>query len=150
MEEFFRGSGLGDEATWAKLTEDWIIMYSYLLVLWAEQMRQQQRALKKTNRELERDRHGLERQERQLVRPDDHVCVCECHVTVTWSPQEAEIKKAAKRGDKQTAAVYAKQLVRLRQQKTKSVGLSAQITATGHQMTVSVDVGFGMHRNPLI
>ena len=23
----------GDEATWAKLTEDWIIMYSYLLVL---------------------------------------------------------------------------------------------------------------------
>lgn len=30
-------------------------------------MRQQQRALKKTNRELERDRHGLERQEKQLV-----------------------------------------------------------------------------------
>ena len=65
-------------------------------------------------------------------------------------PQEAEIKKAAKRGDKQTAAVYAKQLVRLRQQKTKSVGLSAQITATGHQMTVSFDVGFGMHGMPLI
>lgn len=63
------------------------------------------------------------------------------------TPQEAEIKKAAKRGDKQTAAVYAKQLVRLRQQKTKSMGLSAQITATGHQMTVSFDVGFGM---PLI
>ena len=59
--------------------------------------------------------------------------------------QEAEIKKAAKRGDKQTAAVYAKQLVRLRQQKTKSMGLSAQITATGHQMTVSFGVGFGMH-----
>ena len=114
-------------------------------------MRQQQRALKKTNRELERDRHGLERQERQLVRPplcDDLVCVygvcvcvcvllCDYHMTL----QEAEIKKAAKRGDKQTAAVYAKQLVRLRQQKTKSMGLSAQITATGHQMTVS----FGMH-----
>lgn len=58
---------------------------------------------------------------------------CDYRMTI----QEAEIKKAAKRGDKQTAAVYAKQLVRLRQQKTKSVGLSAQITATGHQITVS-------------
>ena len=48
-------------------------------------MRQQQRALKKTNRELERDRHGLERQERQLVRLGDlcvfvceRECVCVC------------------------------------------------------------------------
>lgn len=48
--------------------------------------------------------------------------------------QEAEIKKAAKRGDKATASVYAKQLVRLRQQKAKSMGLSSTITATGHQM----------------
>ncbi len=54
-----------------------------------------------------------------------------------WLLQEAEIKKAAKRGDKQTCGVYAKQLVRLRQQKTKSLGLSAQISSTGHQMTVS-------------
>lgn len=30
-------------------------------------MRQQQRELRKTNRELERDRGGLERQERQIV-----------------------------------------------------------------------------------
>ena len=35
--------------------------------LCTEQVRQQQRALKKTNRELERDRNALERQERQLV-----------------------------------------------------------------------------------
>ncbi|XP_003387816.1 PREDICTED: charged multivesicular body protein 2b-like [Amphimedon queenslandica] len=78
-----------------------------------EQMRQQQKVLKKTGRELERDRGQLERQEKQL---------------------EAEIKKAAKRGDKHTATVLAKQLVKLRQQKTKSYGLSATITATGHQM----------------
>ena len=45
-------------------------------------MRQQQRALKKTNRELERDRHGLERQERQLVRPGV-ITVFDYHVTVT-------------------------------------------------------------------
>ena len=41
--------------------------------------------------------------------------------------------------------MYAKQLVRLRQQKTKSLGLSAQITSTGHQMTVS-GVGKGEER----
>ena len=38
-------------------------------------MRQQQRALKKTNRELERDRHGLERQEKQLVRLPLSLCI---------------------------------------------------------------------------
>ena len=35
--------------------------------------------------------------------------------------------------------MLAKQLVKLRQQKTKSYGLSATITATGHQMKVSHD-----------
>ena len=57
-----------------------------------DQMRQQQRALKRTNRDLEKDRHSLERQEKQL---------------------EAEIKKAAKRGDKQTCAVYALSLIHI-------------------------------------
>ena len=33
-----------------------------------EQLRQQQRAMRRTNRELERDRGGLERQEKQIVR----------------------------------------------------------------------------------
>jgi len=74
-------------------------------------MRQQQRALKRTNRDLERDRHSLERQEKQLVSSlhacDSHVIhvtsvlvlrFSSCHVI---SLQEAEIKKAAKRGDKQ-------------------------------------------------
>ncbi|XP_019857849.1 PREDICTED: charged multivesicular body protein 2b-like, partial [Amphimedon queenslandica] len=41
----------------------------------------------------------------------------------------------SERQEKQlTATVLAKQLVELRQQKTKSYGLSATITATGHQM----------------
>ena len=83
------------------------------------QVKSQQRVLRSANRELDHDRHQLDRQEKQL---------------------ESEIKKAAKRGDKKTAGVYAKQLVRLRQQKAKSLGLSAQITATGHQMTVGVCV----------
>uniref|UniRef100_A0A1X7UIX7 Uncharacterized protein n=1 Tax=Amphimedon queenslandica TaxID=400682 RepID=A0A1X7UIX7_AMPQE len=34
--------------------------------VWSEQMRQQQKVLKKTGRELERDRGQLERQEKQL------------------------------------------------------------------------------------
>ena len=33
--------------------------------------------------------------------------------------------------------MYAKQLVRLRQQKAKSMGLSSTITSTGHKMQVS-------------
>ena len=36
----------------------------------------------------------------------------------------------------QTCAVYAKQLVRLRQQKAKSMSMSSKITSTGHQMQV--------------
>ena len=138
-------------------------------------MRQQQRALKRTNRDLERDRHSLERQEKQLVSTlracDSHVIhvtsvlvlLSGFHHAMCTSPiislQEAEIKKAAKRGDKQvrqlagypslsdsklriicfasqTCAVYAKQLVRIRQQKAKSMGMSSKITSTGHQMQV--------------
>jgi len=82
-----------------------------------------------------------------------------CALPPIISLQEAEIKKAAKRGDKQvrqlagiaslsdsklriicfasqTCAVYAKQLVRIRQQKAKSMGMSSKITSTGHQMQV--------------
>lgn len=37
------------------------------VVCCVEEMRKQQRLLKKTNRDLDRDRHAMERQERQLV-----------------------------------------------------------------------------------
>ena len=40
----------------------------------AEEMRQQQRALRKTNRELERDRNALQRQEKQLVSRGSGFC----------------------------------------------------------------------------
>ena len=42
-------------------------VYFYVFYLLAEQMRQQQRVLRKTGRELERDRGQLDRQEKQLV-----------------------------------------------------------------------------------
>ena len=51
-----------------------------MLLFLSDQMRQQQRALKRTNRDLEKDRHALERQEKQLVRTErDRYS----HVTVT-------------------------------------------------------------------
>ena len=37
----------------------------------------------------------------------------------------------------QAATIYAKQLVRMRQQKAKSLGLSSTITSTGHRMQVN-------------
>jgi len=77
-----------------------------------EQMRDNDKALRKTERELARDRNGLERQEKQL---------------------ELEIKQAAKRGDKQTATILAKQLVNLRKQKTRSHAASSKITSVGMQ-----------------
>jgi len=77
-----------------------------------EQLRENDRALKKTERELARDRGALERQEKQL---------------------EADIKKAAKRGDRQTATVLAKQLVNLRKQMTRSHAASSKIMGVGMQ-----------------
>ena len=42
-----------------------------------DQLHQQQRVLKKTNRDLERDRHSMDRQEKQLVRYfTPGICVC--------------------------------------------------------------------------
>ncbi|KAL5457149.1 hypothetical protein EMCRGX_G034389 [Ephydatia muelleri] len=78
-----------------------------------EEIRKQQRGLKEATRELDKDKRALERQEKQL---------------------EAEIKKAAKQGNKQLVTAYAKQLIKVRNQKVKSMGLSAQVTATGHQI----------------
>lgn len=77
-----------------------------------EQLRDNDRALRKTERDLQRDRNALERQEKQL---------------------EMEIKQAAKRGDKQTATILAKQLVNLRKQKTRSHAASSKITSVGMQ-----------------
>ena len=73
--------------------------------------------MRRTNRDLEKDRSGLERQEKQIVSEEERekgrqrdreggregeVCRQVDHMTSSNPhPQEAEIKKAAKRGDKQ-------------------------------------------------
>ncbi|XP_052243574.1 charged multivesicular body protein 2b-like isoform X2 [Dreissena polymorpha] len=77
-----------------------------------EQLRANDRVLKKTQRDLERDRNKLERDEKKL---------------------EMEIKKAAKEGNKQACTVLAKQLVNLRKQKARSYNTGSKIQAVGTQ-----------------
>ncbi|TKR95157.1 hypothetical protein L596_009361 [Steinernema carpocapsae] len=75
-----------------------------------ELMRENERNLR--NRELDADRRQLERKEKEL---------------------ELEIKKLAKSGNREACATLAKQLVQLRKQKTKTLGMGAKITAVGAQ-----------------
>ena len=50
--------------------------------------------------------------------------------------QEQQIKQAAKRGDKQSATILAKQLVNLRKTRTKSVATGARVQSIGNQSKV--------------
>ncbi|CAI5438136.1 unnamed protein product [Caenorhabditis angaria] len=72
-----------------------------------EEMRKNNRELKKTNRDLESDRRQMERREKEL---------------------EQEIKKLAAKGQNDAARHLAKQLVQLRNHKSKSIGMSAKIS----------------------
>ncbi|XP_076358722.1 charged multivesicular body protein 2b isoform X2 [Tachypleus tridentatus] len=85
----------------------------------SEQMRQQDRDLRRIQRGIEKDRRDLERQEKQL---------------------EMEIKKAAKQGNKQVCTVLAKQLVQLRKQKTRTYTAGSKVQSIGAQSK-------GMHSN---
>nr|ACO10281.1 Charged multivesicular body protein 2b [Caligus rogercresseyi] len=76
-----------------------------------EQIRDNDRDLRKANRDIERDRNKLEMEEKKL---------------------EAEIKKAAKSGNKQVCTILAKQLVNIRKQKNRTFVASSQISAAGY------------------
>merc|ERR1712088_147819 len=73
-----------------------------------EQMKENDKALRKVTRDVERDRRELEREEKKL---------------------EAEIKKAAKTGNKQAATVLAKQLINVRKQKNRTYGATSKVQA---------------------
>merc|ERR1712198_133955 len=75
-----------------------------------EQLKENEKALRKVNRDVERDRRELEREEKKL---------------------EAEIKKAAKMGNKQAATVLAKQLFNVRKQKTRTYNMNSKVQAAG-------------------
>ncbi|XP_029646375.1 charged multivesicular body protein 2b [Octopus sinensis] len=77
-----------------------------------QQIRRNEQITRKTQRDLARDRTALERQEKQL---------------------EADIKKAAKEGNKQAAGILAKQLIALRKQKNKNITVGSRVQAIGSQ-----------------
>ncbi len=77
-----------------------------------DQVREGQRETKRAQRGLERDRAELDRQEAKLT---------------------MNIKKAAKQNDKTTLNILAKQLVRLREQRSRSHALGAQLSGISAQ-----------------
>ncbi|CAG4956196.1 charged multivesicular body protein 2b [Colias croceus] len=73
-----------------------------------EQQRQNDRELRKASRDLERDKVALEREEKKL---------------------EMEIKKMAKEGNNAGCKILAKQLVQLRNQKTRIYSANSKISS---------------------
>eukprot|EP00116_Pleurobrachia_bachei_P017099 sb/3477361/ len=80
-----------------------------------KQIRAQQRELTHAQRDIDRDQRALQRQEIQI---------------------QNDIKKAAKAGDRQTATILAKQLVNIRKQKARMMGMKGQIGAVKNKTTV--------------
>eukprot|EP00041_Stephanoeca_diplocostata_P036282 m.1315975 g.1315975 ORF g.1315975 m.1315975 type:complete len:258 (+) comp24837_c1_seq4:3157-3930(+) len=76
--------------------------------------REQKRELRKVDRELDRETRSMDRQEQQLI---------------------ADIKRHAKKGDQSTANTLAKQLVRLRNQRTKTTIAKSRLQGVGTQAT---------------
>jgi len=77
-----------------------------------EQMKANERVIKKSTRDVTRERNDLERQEKKL---------------------EQEIKLAAKQGNKQACTILAKQLVQLRKQKTRTYAMNSKMQSIGTQ-----------------
>ncbi|XP_060521896.1 charged multivesicular body protein 2b-B [Cylas formicarius] len=77
-----------------------------------EEQKENDRQLRKANRDIERDRLKLERDEKKL---------------------ELEIRKLAKEGNNEGCRLLAKQLVQLRKQKNRSYAASSKITGIQFQ-----------------
>lgn len=142
-----------------KQDEQRFVTYRYTVIYISlhrheEEIRKQQRGLKEATRELDKDKRALERQEKQLVRISVALtCIRGVNSTMRVLILGSGDKEGCETG-KQTGNVYqrsvsdhlayvwqlvtayAKQLVKVRNQKVKSMGLSAQVTATGHQIQV--------------
>ncbi|XP_059488507.1 charged multivesicular body protein 2b [Neocloeon triangulifer] len=85
-----------------------------------EEMRENDKALRQVGRSLDRDLNQLDREENKL---------------------KADIKKAARDGDKTTCTVLAKQLVQLRKQKQKNLLAKGKVMSVGvHAKTMAANV----------
>jgi charged multivesicular body protein 2B len=89
-----------------------------------ETQRANDRQLRRTNRDLSHDQKQLERREKEL---------------------EIEIKKLASKGQIGPCKVLAKQLVQIREQKTKNIAMGARITSVGHQAKTMGSMGTMAH-----
>ncbi|XP_036401217.1 charged multivesicular body protein 2b-like [Megalops cyprinoides] len=78
-------------------------------------IKEQNRELRGTQRQIARDRAALEKQEKQI---------------------ELEIKKMAKTGNKEACKILAKQLVQLRKQKNRTYAVSSKVTSMSTQTKV--------------
>ncbi|KAK1167722.1 charged multivesicular body protein 2b-like [Huso huso] len=78
-------------------------------------IKEQNRELRGTQRQIARDRAALEKQEKQM---------------------ELEIKKMAKSGNKGACIILAKQLVQLRKQKNRTYAVSSKVTSMSTQTKV--------------
>ncbi|KAJ8351678.1 hypothetical protein SKAU_G00231540 [Synaphobranchus kaupii] len=78
-------------------------------------IKEQNKELKGTQRQIARDRAALEKQEKQI---------------------ELEIKKMAKSGNKEACIILAKQLVQLRKQKNRTYAVSSKVTSMSTQTKV--------------
>uniref|UniRef100_A0A914XXS2 Uncharacterized protein n=1 Tax=Panagrolaimus superbus TaxID=310955 RepID=A0A914XXS2_9BILA len=85
-----------------------------------EAQRSNDRQLRRTNRDLSHDYKQLERREKEL---------------------EMEIKKLAKTGQISACKTLAKQLVQIREQKTKNIAMGARVTSVGHQAKTMGSMG---------
>ncbi|XP_073697841.1 charged multivesicular body protein 2b [Garra rufa] len=75
-------------------------------------IKEQNKELRGTQRQITRDRTALEKQEKQL---------------------EMEIKKMAKTGNRDACKILAKQLIQVRKQKTRSYAVSSKVTSMSTQ-----------------
>ncbi|KAJ8399634.1 hypothetical protein AAFF_G00410450 [Aldrovandia affinis] len=78
-------------------------------------IKEQNKELRGTQRQITRDRTALERQEKQM---------------------ELEIKKMAKTGNRDACKILAKQLVQLRKQKNRTYAVSSKVTSMSTQTKV--------------
>ncbi|KPP73580.1 charged multivesicular body protein 2b-like [Scleropages formosus] len=78
-------------------------------------IKEQNKELRSTQRQITRDRAMLEKQEKQM---------------------ELEIKKMAKTGNREACKILAKQLVQLRKQKNRTYAVSSKVTSMSTQTKV--------------
>lgn len=92
-------------------------------------------------RDLDRDQRYLESEEKKLV----IFCAASFSFLYFWL-KEAEVRAAAKRGDEASARILAKQLVKLREQKQKTMMMKSNVTSAGYQAQVRFErCIFGIH-----